>query len=41
MSRVWGGVHFVAAVRASQEMCRPIGDRAYDFFRRHVNGTVH
>jgi hypothetical protein len=37
-SRVWGGVHFTAAVEASQQMCRPIGDRAYEFLRRHLDG---
>jgi hypothetical protein len=40
MSRVQGGVHFVAAVEAGAELCRPIGDRAYEFVQRHVDGTA-
>jgi hypothetical protein len=31
MARVWGGVHFMSAVEASKEMCRPIGELAYEF----------
>ncbi len=40
MSRVWGGVHFVDAVTASEEMCAPIGGMAYDFLMEHVSGTA-
>jgi hypothetical protein len=40
MSRVWGGVHFLPAIESAREMCRPIGDRAYDLLRRHIDGTV-
>lgn len=40
MSRVWGGVHFVAAIHAAQEMCRPIGTRAHAFLRAHITGSV-
>ena len=38
-SRVWGGVHFVAATTEGQKMCRPIGDLAFEFLQRHVQGT--
>ena len=40
MARVWGGVHFVAATTASQALCGPIGDLAFDFVDRHVRGEV-
>jgi hypothetical protein len=39
-SRVWGGVHFTAAIDEGQELCRPIGDLAFEFIQRHVQGTV-
>ena len=39
-SRVWGGVHFVAATTEGQKMCRPIGDLAFEFLQRHVQGTA-
>ena len=39
-SRVYGGVHFTAATREAQEMCRPIGDLAFTFIRRHIEGTA-
>jgi hypothetical protein len=39
-SRVWGGVHFQAAVEASKPMCTKIGDRAYRFVSRHIAGHV-
>lgn len=39
-SRVWGGVHFQAAISAGQELCRPIGDLAYEFVRAHIDGTA-
>lgn len=40
MSRVWGGVHFQAAVDAGNKMCRQMGDRAFEFIKRHVNGST-
>ena len=39
-SRLWGGVHFQAAIDASKPMCRSIGDRAYQFLSRHIAGTA-
>ena len=39
-SRLWGGVHFQAAIDASKPMCRQIGDRAYRFISRHIDGTA-
>ena len=39
-SRVWGGVHFTAATTEGQEMCRPIGDLAFEFVQRHLQGTA-
>jgi hypothetical protein len=38
MSRFWGGVHFLPSLSAGQNMCRPIGDLAYDFLIRKLNG---
>ncbi|MFD2764854.1 vanadium-dependent haloperoxidase [Micromonospora eburnea] len=40
MSRYWGGVHFPAAIQASWEMGRKIGDLAYEFVRRQINGEA-
>ena len=39
-SRVWGGVHFSAAVVAGREMGHRIGDVAYQFAQRHLEGRV-
>lgn len=39
MSRSWGGVHFKAALTAGQQLCRPIGDRAFEFIDRHLRGN--
>lgn len=39
-SRVWGGVHFQAAIEASKPMCTRIGDGAYRFVSRHIAGQV-
>jgi hypothetical protein len=39
-SRVWGGVHFSAAVTQGQQLCRPIGDLAFEFVDRHIRGTA-
>jgi hypothetical protein len=38
-SRARGGVHFRAATTEGQEMCRPIGDLAFEFVQSHVRGT--
>ncbi|MFR9776109.1 vanadium-dependent haloperoxidase [Micromonospora sp. MS34] len=40
MGRVWGGVHFLPAVKASWEIGPKIGDRAFDFVQRHLNGEA-
>jgi hypothetical protein len=40
MARVWGGVHFMSAVEAGWELCRPMGDRAYEFVKQHIDGTA-
>lgn len=40
LSRVQGGVHFVPATTASQELCRPIGDLAFEFVDRHIKGIT-
>ncbi len=40
LSRLWGGVHFMASIDEGRELCRPIGDLAYDFITDHINGTA-
>jgi len=40
MARVWGGTHFVSAVEASKDLCRPMGDLAYEFVKKHIDGNV-
>jgi hypothetical protein len=39
MSRFWGGVHFLPSIAAGQDMCRPIGDLAYEFVQDHLSGN--
>ncbi len=39
-SRLWGGVHFQAAIDASKPMCHAVGDGAYRFLARHIAGKV-
>jgi hypothetical protein len=38
-SRLWGGVHFRAALTAGQQLCKPIGDLAFEFVDRHIRGA--
>jgi hypothetical protein len=37
-SRVWGGVNFPSSVAAASQYATPIGDLAYDFLQRKLNG---
>ena len=37
-SRLWGGVHFQAAIDASKPMCKRIGDRAHRYVRSLIAG---
>jgi hypothetical protein len=37
-SRVWGGVNFPSSVAAASQYATPIGDLAYDFLLRKLNG---
>jgi hypothetical protein len=39
-ARLYGGVHFLSAIEASREMCKPIGDTAYEFLKQHIDGTA-
>jgi len=39
-SRFWGGVHFLSSLPAGRDICRPIGDLAYEFLRKHIDGTM-
>jgi len=40
MSRYWGGVHFLPAIQGSWDIGRRIGDRAFEFVQRQINGEV-
>lgn len=39
-SRVWAGVHFRSAVEEGLELCRPIGDAAFELADRHIRGVA-
>ncbi len=39
-SRIWAGVHFPAAVAASQEMCHVFGDTMYAYYESLMDGTA-
>lgn len=39
-SRVWGGVHFQAAVDASIAMCSDFGDMAYEYYSSLMDGSA-
>ena len=39
-SRVWGGVHFQAAVTAGRKLCNVFGDLAFDYFSKLLAGTA-
>ena len=41
MSRVLGGVHFKPAIKAGHDLCKPIGDTAYMFVKKHIDGSVN
>jgi len=40
MSRVFGGVHFKPAIKAGHDLCKPIGDTAFEFLKKHIDGNV-
>jgi hypothetical protein len=40
MSRVYGGVHFLATQEDSVELCSQFGDLAYEFTMDLINGKV-
>jgi len=37
---LWGGVHFMASIVEGAKQCRPVGDTAYEFLRKHIDGTA-
>ena len=39
-ARVWGGVHFHAAVEASAALCSSFGDTAFDYYSEMMNGSA-
>jgi Domain of unknown function (DUF6851)/VCPO second helical-bundle domain len=40
LSRLWGGVHFRAAIVEGPKIGRPIGEMAYLFLKRHIDGNA-
>lgn len=39
-SRIWGGVHFRAAIDEGRKLGTPIGELAWQFFKAHLDGTA-
>ena len=39
-ARIWGGVHFPAAVEASAALCSVFGDLAFEYFSTLMNGSA-
>jgi hypothetical protein len=39
-SRVWGGVHFRASLNAGRDIGRSIGDIAFEYLKKHIDGTA-
>jgi hypothetical protein len=39
-SRLWGGVHFQAAIDAAAPVCRAVGNQAFEFLSRHIDGSA-
>ncbi|HEX2254782.1 MAG TPA: vanadium-dependent haloperoxidase [Thermoanaerobaculia bacterium] len=37
-SRLWGGVHFQAAIDAAHALCTSVADTAYEFIQWHIEG---
>ncbi|MBM3724758.1 MAG: vanadium-dependent haloperoxidase [Acidobacteria bacterium] len=40
LSRLWGGVHFRPAIEEGWKFGRPIGDLAFQFLKRHIDGNA-
>jgi uncharacterized protein DUF6851/vanadium-dependent haloperoxidase-like protein len=40
LSRLWGGVHFMAAINAGHEIGQLIGNLAYEFVQKHIDGQA-
>jgi hypothetical protein len=40
LSRLYGGVHFRPSIDAAWDLCRPMGDRAYELMLKHLDGTA-
>jgi hypothetical protein len=41
LSRFWGGVHFLSSLSAGRDIGRQIGDLAYRFLLKHLNGNAN
>ncbi len=39
-SRIWAGVHFQAAIDASEEMCGEFGDKMFEYYTALMDGTA-
>jgi hypothetical protein len=40
LSRLWGGVHFMASIVAGRNMGKAVGKLAHDFVQAHIDGTA-
>jgi hypothetical protein len=40
LSRLWGGVHFMAAIEEGKPLGKAIGEQAYWFVKGHIDGAV-
>lgn len=40
LSRLWGGVHFPAAIAAARQFAPAVGDLAYQFVKLHIDGKA-
>jgi hypothetical protein len=40
LSRLWGGVHFRAAIEEGRPLGRAIGEIAYQYLKRHIDGQA-
>ena len=40
ISRLWGGVHFSAAIAAGRPIGKAIGEIAYQYVKKHIDGNA-
>jgi hypothetical protein len=37
---MWGGVHFRSAIEAGHTLGHQLGENAYQYLKRHIDGSV-